>query len=101
MKSPTLKPLRDKVWDHLKTLELEVSMADEEFECFTCDNKGPMELLIDMDGDGEKLLCPKCSNIVEGFNAPTNCTLEWIRRDLNEEADAIGRQAYQSYMRAN
>ena len=105
MKSPTLKPLRDKVWVHLKTLELEVSMPEEEFECFTCDHTGPIDTLIDLDqchGDSrEMLLCPKCSNVVTGFNAPTNCTLEWIRRDKNEEADAIGRQAYQNYMRAN
>jgi ribonuclease HI len=99
MKAESLKPLRKKIWEHLKTLELEVSSPDEEFECFTCNKKGPLDLLVDMEGDGEKLLCPSCHNIVNGFNAPTNCVIEWVRRENNEEADAIGRAAYQAYKR--
>ena len=101
MKAPTLKLLRDKIWEHLKTLELEVSMVEgQEYECFVCDKMGPMDELIDRDGDGEKMICPRCTNEVS-LMGPTNCTLEWIRRDKNEEADAIGKQAYRNYMMAN
>lgn len=100
MKSETLKPLRQRIWDHLETLELEVRLAGQDYECFVCDKTGPMEELIDRDSDGENMICPTCTNTITGWLA-SNCTLEWVRRDLNEEADAIGRQAYEAYCRAN
>ncbi len=100
MKAKHLIPLRQKIWDHLNTLELEVSMGGQDYECFVCDKMGPLDELIDRDSDGEKMICPKCTNEVT-LMGPTNCTLEWVRRDLNEEADAIGRQAYLNYLKGN
>lgn len=100
MKAETLKPLRQKIWDHLETLELEVCMAGHDYECFICDKKGPLDELIDRDGDGERMICHRCTNEVV-LMGTSNCTIEWVRRNFNEEADAIGRQAYEQYLRTH
>ena len=97
MKSKTLRPLREKVWEHMQTLELEVGDGTD-FECFACDHKGTLDSLIDL--DGERMLCPQCSNEVTGFRPPSNCTLEWVPREQNEQADGIGRDAYHQYLKA-
>lgn len=95
MKAEHLKPLRQRVWDHMETLGLEVGEGFD-WECFCCDRKGNMEELIELEED--KLLCP-CGQIVTCFNPPTNCSINWVPREQNEEADSIGRGAYEHYLK--
>jgi ribonuclease HI len=104
MKAKHLKPLRERIWTHLETLELEVTLGDNgpTYECFTCGTNGSIDELVEMgDDDENNMICPHCGNTVTCLEPESNCVFEWVPRDQNEAADALGREVYQQYLSAN
>ena len=103
LKAQHLKPLREKVWEHLETLELELCSGDNDptYDCSSCDMVGPTEELIDVSDEkqSEMMVCPHCGNVVTVFNPPTNASLKWVPREQNEEADALSHATYEHYVK--
>jgi len=101
-KAPHLKPLRQRIWEHLDALQLDRNCGI--FTCTTCNHKGDIDTLIDV-GDGLMCcqhMCPKCHTVHVAFdssvkNGKSPCSFTWVPREQNSYADELCGMAYRGY----
>jgi len=105
-KAAHLKPLRQRIWEHLDALQLNRNSGTNTFTCTSCNHQGNIDTLIDVGDDlmCSQQMCPMCHTITIVYDNDTtghknSCSFNWVPREQNSYADELSGVAYRGYQK--